>query len=864
MPPADKTAILAASAAFAMLDRVLLGEVAAASRLSRPGGANDEFLFRAGDAAEGLFLIAADRAGARPGPAVQVSFDDRQAAVSKVGYRLVEGELAGDVEFLMSGLAPALPPRIASARALRPLHVVHIPAAAVDRALKASETFRRRLVRDASRRLAGLLVEKAAESAAHPEVRLAEGLLALLDDYGHVVANKGVFASRLTQQEIADRLAMSRRLLSLRCSDWSARGLVETAPFCLPDVRRLERIASFGRTPVRQALPGAIGEAEEMIARGQPAQASRIASDALVVFPGNPLLTYLLALAGARMGACERAEQMLAVPSFAWDGSIAGVKSRLREAWARSLDTRHLAADLDEEDEDGLRAFFEARLDVLAVDVGALHARLAKDRVEMGADTRQRRAAALQAGLLYRRVHEARPNHYCAVNAATLHLIAGRREDAESLAAEAVRLAGREDANYWASASRGEALLLLGRAGEAANAFAEAAGRPDADLAKTISTRRQLRLLAGMTAVDASPGLDTLDPGSPVFFSGPLMTARDGTPAELSRAEETLKSAIAGWLAARRVPVAFSAAACGADILFAEAVLDAGIPLHLILPFSIDRFAELSVRVGEGWEARYLNCLDGAASVGELWPYEVPKGAIDHHFLRANRHMAGEAILAAYALQTQPSMLAVLDSRQTASLAGARNIAGEFAALGHAVSVIASPFERKRPPAGPPTPGPFAPVVFAFARVQSENADLAAMLPDLGFATRTMKDKRLAGQKVCADWAEALTAASLMARRAEAGELPVRVVCDYGPVLQRDGSVDADAVLRLEAAFDLTAAAVGDVFATNAFVMAELGAGGDPARYASIGVAVEREQQGGSPVLRGARQIFKVRGANAA
>lgn len=857
MPPDDVTANLRACPVFAMLDNALLAGVAAGSRLLRLGGGNDEFLFRAGDAAEGLFLIAPDKAGTKPGPAVQVSFDGRQAGALKVAYTLFQGEIVGDVEFLVSGLSLPLPPRLASARALKPLQVLHIPATNIDSLLKASEPFRRRLVRDASRRLADLLAQKAAETSVHPEIRLADGLLSLLDDYGHVIANKGVFASRLTQQEIADRLGMSRRLLSMRCSDWSARGLIETAPFGLPDVRRLERIASFMRLAVGEALPHAISEVEEIIARGHLTRASHVATDMLVVFPGNPVFIYLLALAGARMGAGESAGQMLATPAFAWDGSIANIKSRLREAWSRSLDARHLAATgLDEEEADRLRAYLETRIDVLAVDIGALRARLLKDRVNTCADATRRRAVALEAALLYRQVHEARPNHYCAVNAASLYMIGGRREDAGKLAAEADRLAQRDAPGYWASASRGEALLLTGRTAEAAVAFAEAVTRPDADPAKTTATRRQLRLLSQSTALDVASGLKALEPGSPVFFSGPLMTGRDGTPEELRRAEEALTTEITDWLAARHVPVAFSSAACGADILFAERAFEAGIPLHLILPFSVDRFAELSVRVGDGWEARYLRCLDRAESVSELWHHDVPRGSLDHHFLRANRHLAGETIFAAEALGTKPLMLAVLDDRKTASLAGTHHTAGAFAALGHEVLAISSPFRRASRPGETVGPDPFAPVVFAFSRAQSENDDLARQLLRLGFVTRVMKDRRLAGQKVCSDWQEAFTVASLAGRLDLDGEPHARVVCDYGPVVQSNGAVDHDAMLKLEAAFDLTAAVCGDIFATSAFVMAELGAGGDPTRYAQVSVAVEHE--GAEIILRGARKVYRI------
>ena len=860
MAPSNKSDMLRASSAFAMLDQALLAELAAGSSLSRRGGADDDFLFRAGDPAEGLYLIVPARARTDLGPAVQISFDDRTAAAARVGYRLLEGEITGDIEFLMSGLSAAMPARIASARALRPVQILHVPAAGVGKALQASDVFRRRLVRDASRRLTSLLMKKAAEPTVHPEIRLAEDLLTLLDDYGRIVANKGFFRLRLTQQQIADKLGMSLRLFSLRCSELSARGLIETSPFSLPDVHRLDRIASFGRQSVREVLPEAIEEVEGLVARDRLAQASQMATDALVVFPGNPCLVYQLALASARSGAGERAARFLAAPAFEWDGSMSAMKSRLREAWARSLDGRHLGAEgLDEDCEDDLRAYFEARLDTLAIDIAALHARIVKDAIGTSPDDRSRRAEAGRAALIYRQVHAMRPNHYCAVNAASMSRIARRDDAVEALAQEAARLAERDRSSYWGAASKGEALLLLGRHDEAADAFRDAVARPDSDIAKRTSTRRQLRLLSELADIDAGASLAALDPGMVLLFSGLLLTEADGTAAELEEAAQAIKAQIVGLLAGRRVPAAYSSAACGSDILFAEAALEAGIPLHLVLPFGIEEFADLSVRIGgDAWEARFLHCLDEAASVSELWRHGVGKSALNHHFLRANRHLAGEAVFAAHSLETKPHMLAVIDTRHAGTLAGTSHLAGMFADLGHGVSVIDAPYRRN--PARPGSPGqdPFAPVVFAFACAQGDNAALAERLPALGFETRMMKDRRLAGQKVCADWREALALASETARRAEEDMPATRIICDYGPVRQRGGAVDRDAVLKLDAAFDLAGAVLGDIFATPAFAMTEIATGGDPASYAAVNVSAEAVADGNAITLQGVRQIYRI------
>src|SRR4029453_16626316 len=111
-----------------------------------------------------------------------------------------------------------------------------------------------RLFRDGMQRLAGIVSAQAARGAAHPEGRFAEGLLAQLDDFGHVSGKRGILHRRRKQDGLAAGLGISRRLLSLRLSDWSARGLVETTPIAITDIGRVELIASFGRERAERSL----------------------------------------------------------------------------------------------------------------------------------------------------------------------------------------------------------------------------------------------------------------------------------------------------------------------------------------------------------------------------------------------------------------------------------------------------------------------------------------------------------------------------------------------------------------------------------------------------------------------------------
>ncbi|WP_181172238.1 Crp/Fnr family transcriptional regulator [Mesorhizobium sp. B2-2-3] len=862
----DKLSIIAGSPVFRMLARTQWQAIAEAAEFHRIEPAVDGHLFRYGDLASGLFLIV-PTASSREGPVLQVGFGAPVTPQSPVGFRLTEGEIAGDVEFLLGGLSERLPPRICSARILRNAAVLAIPAAVLAGIAQTEADFRRRIIRHAAQRLTEIASVHAERKAMHPEVRFAASLLSQIDDFGHIAGNKGIFDHRLTQQDLADSLGISRRLLSLRFSDWSARGLLDTVPITLPDVARVERIAGLSPPNLAQNLRAVIENIEDQTARGLLAKASQTAADVLSVFSDNPVVAYQLALISVRLGANKQAKDILAAPMFAWTSSMGDLKDRLRTAWRQSLSLRN--GDFpgyDEVAEQALDTLLAARLPMLAIDIGGLHARLSKEMI--GAHqpgSPQLRHQALEAARLYREVHEASPNHYCAVNAATLSMLGGQEDEGQALALAASRLAARERGKYWALASLGEASLVLGERQLAIGHFIAAAAAVDADLAKTTSTRHQLALISAAGGPDTSAELATLNIGDPVFFSGHVMKSSDGTPEELTEAERLLAIEVSGWLEGRKIPAVYMSLGCGADIIFAELVLKAGIPLNVTLPFTVARFCDLSVAVGNGadietdWVARYFACLDQAATVTELWRHEIRKAEIDYHYLSTNRHLAGETIFAAAALMTRPCMLAVIHPQAVVSKAGAKNALAEFVARGFNADVIDARLRRKDTPADPRGADPFAPMVFAFARSQQDNAEIRRLLDETGFSIRALKDRRIAGHYMPSGFEEAHFIASHLAALAAAADSSARIICDFGPIRGRDGTPSLDDILKLDAAADLTAVAIGNVFATSAFVMREVASGGDPGRYSVVNVSVEPNEDGQERVLRGARQIYKVR-----
>src|SRR6185503_11245983 len=208
---------------------------------------------------------------------------------------------------------------------------------------------------------------------------------------------------------------------SRRRARWSARRAI----------RAFTRSPSRSRRAVPQRSSKACGsayprspmaaevEVREALARASNAEALDLALQALDAAP-SPELEYLAALACSRMGAAS-------------------------EALAR----------LDRIEAGGLDA-------TLAAEVKSLAGRLAKDRGD-----------AREALDRYREALRLAPAAYPAVNAATMAHLLGDGAARDGLAAEALRLLPPR-CDHWEWASRGEALLLLGRIEEAREAYARA------------------------------------------------------------------------------------------------------------------------------------------------------------------------------------------------------------------------------------------------------------------------------------------------------------------------------------------------------------------------------------------------------
>jgi class 3 adenylate cyclase len=291
------------------------------------------------------------------------------------------------------------------------------------------------------------------------------------------------------------------------------------------------------------------------------------------------------------------------------------------------------------------------------VDERAIGARLLKDRALGLAAGAERQAAMERAYEAYHFLYRESGDSFPGINAATLALLAGRQEESRTLAAALLddpAVAAGE--SYYKAATRAEALLLLDRAEEVTEALAGAACKGSADLGARSSTLRQLGMIAafqGRSAEACAALLAPLAPPRVVHYCGHMFGADPP-------AEARVRAALDKVLESEDVGFAYGALACGSDILCAEALLDRGVELHVVLPFEEEDFLAQSVLPGgEGWAARYRSCRDRAASL----VYSSPMAYFGNpdQYGYASRTAMGLARLRAEHLAAEAVQLAIWD-----------------------------------------------------------------------------------------------------------------------------------------------------------------------------------------------------------
>jgi class 3 adenylate cyclase len=255
---------------------------------------------------------------------------------------------------------------------------------------------------------------------------------------------------------------------------------------------------------------------------------------------------------------------------------------------------------------------------------------------------------------------------YNGINAASTALLTGKKGEAKTLAGEVRRICLEnlelKKRDYWPVATLGEAAVLLGDWKEAETRYREAGRLGRKNFGDLSSTRHQARTLLTFLRLDPHRFDHCFSIPKVVVFSG-HMVDWPGRPVPRfpQSMVESVRVAIGGRLDRLDAGIGFASAACGADLLFLEAMLDRGGEITVVLPFEVEAFCRHSVDIipGADWGLRFDRVLEQAKSV--VLASDRRYSANDIGYQYANLLMHGLAILRAEHLDTELVPLAFWD-----------------------------------------------------------------------------------------------------------------------------------------------------------------------------------------------------------
>ncbi len=248
---------------------------------------------------------------------------------------------------------------------------------------------------------------------------------------------------------------------------------------------------------------------------------------------------------------------------------------------------------------------------------------VSKRRAEAALTPEDRRAALAQArdfyleGLERAEVRAEAEGYYPGINAAALALLLHDEAGACSLADRAAALASktaRED--YWVLATKAEAALIRRDLGTARALYTAAAGCHPS-YSQLAATRRQARQITAALGLDSAVVEKTLRVPPVLVFVGHLTDSPARASARFpERMADEVAQRIRAIVARDGAAMGMSGAARGGDVLFLEALADAGVEQRIVLPLEKRIFHAASVAGSDrAWTKRFARALQRAKSL---------------------------------------------------------------------------------------------------------------------------------------------------------------------------------------------------------------------------------------------------------
>ena len=303
-------------------------------------------------------------------------------------------------------------------------------------------------------------------------------------------------------------------------------------------------------------------------------------------------------------------------------------------------------------------------------DIMALGARLLKDLylVNTGAKAKE---FAQDSAQKYEAAFQDTQGYYSGINAATMSLLADVPGEIVQGRAQAIleKLPSPDDLDkeslYYIVATRAEAQLLLGDRIACVTALRRAVDHDPLNYTAHATTLKQFRMIL-QKREEGADWLRAFAPPKSIHFAGHMFGAVGETKADLPALSQAqigaLQIEISDTLQREDIGFGYGALAAGADILCAQALLEEGGELHVVLPVGQKVFLEKSVApFGDVWVDRFHECLAQAASVRYVTGSDIwPNSALNCH---AGQIAMGGAVMKAESLSVMPAQLLIWDGR---------------------------------------------------------------------------------------------------------------------------------------------------------------------------------------------------------
>jgi CRP-like cAMP-binding protein len=876
----DIATTLSAVRLFRGADAAFFERVAQQPRARLGADANDT-VYEAGDPADAIFVAFPEVSGAAgPRGIVELSLPTSDTGTQSHVEHIVAGDAFGEFEFVATGLGGGRTIRRSSARVVVPADLYRIPFTLLAPLLAETEAVRSRLIKLAMDRLISALNVKSTHLLGDRDVAFANWLLDAADNLGIAEGRHVRFSRAIGQREIAEALGVTRETMSLRLNEWERAGLLNTGGQSqrleILDYPRVALRAAIHKDAPRRAIDNALVEIDADLSHGDLVRARNIGLDMLTFFPVSPELRHRVALANIRAGNVRDALAGLAHGGYATGGDIALLRERVRrglrrpEASPERLFFGDGDATADDGDEDDDRDLAR-RVPTLVEDLAAIEARAQKELAFAASDAETRLEHAAASADYYESIFTAVGGAYAGINAAMMAHIAGDKARSARIAARIIRQVGARAEGYWANATLGEAHLLAGETEAAAKAFAAADRQADASDGNRSSTRLQIGRIGAHLGIATDAYLGALPVGTTAVYSGPLFRGAHFNDAEQGRLEAEMRGPVAAALAAEGVRYIYGALACGADIVVAEAALAAGIELHVVLPFPVDAFVEMSVTLGNPpdapnrWNERFWSCLRQSASLTTLTERPPETRVLDAYYFHAFKLAAGLALLRADALSSRAVMIAVDDRRARGNIAGTTVAAADWVEVGRPLVTVPLIMDRGKEGKAEAQADAFRPVIFVWP--VSEPVDLAAIARAAGeecgltlvLMPRLSRDRR-SGAAIPVDTLDGgLKMLEALARQAAKAPHPVRIIADFGPAVDAKGAASDTLISRLSGASDLVGLPASVAIATRTFAARARAESFGDVGYVPIGrtAAHERGSEGDGRALP-SREVYAV------